>query len=139
MIFAFLPATTTLALGTGSFRQWIFLCAKVACLLPVLFCCSLLAFAYSGNACGLLFFLAMFPGGVFAFRWILEDQRRRCPVCLRLLSRPVGFGEASHTFLGWYGTESTCVRGHGFLRVPEIPSTYLSRQRWHCLDDALRW
>jgi hypothetical protein len=78
----------------------------------------------------------MFPGGLFAFRWVLEDQRRRCPVCLRLLSKPVGFGEASHTFLGWYGAELTCVRGHGLLRVPEIPSSWFRRQRWVELDEV---
>jgi hypothetical protein len=137
----FLPATTSLALGGRRFRQWVFLAVKVVCILPMLFCCGLLASAYSDSAFALVFFLAMFPGSVFAFRWVFEDQRRRCPVCLRLLSKPVGFGEASHMFLGWYGTELTCVRGHGLLRVPEIPLTYFSTQRWLELDDliALRW
>jgi len=134
----FLSATTSLALGATRIRQWLFLLAKVACILPILYCFAALSLAYGGTAFGVLSFLAMFPGGFFAFRWILEDQRRRCPVCLRLLSKPVGFGQASYTFLGWYGTELTCVRGHGLLRVPEIPSTYFSSQQWIYLDD-LSW
>jgi len=131
----FLSATTSLALGATRIRQWLFLLTKVACILPILYCFAVLSFAYSGTAFGVLSFPAMFPGGFFMFRWIFEDQRRRCPVCLRLLSKPVGFGQASYTFLRWYGTELTCVRGHGLLRVPEIPSTYFSTQRWVCLDE----
>jgi len=133
----FLSATTSLMFEARRLRQWIFLLAKVACILPILYCCGSLASAFNGTALEVLFFLAMFPGGFFALRWVFEDQRRRCPVCLRLLSKPVGFGEASHTFLGWYGTELTCIRGHGLLRVPEIPSTYFSTQRWLCRDDLL--
>ena len=134
----FLSATTSLALGTTRIRQWLFLLTKVACILPILYCFAAIAIACSGTIFAVLSLPALFPSGFFAFRWVVEDQRRRCPVCLRLLSKPVGFGQASNTFLGWYGTELTCERGHGLLRVPEIPSTYFSTQRWICLDE-LSW
>jgi hypothetical protein len=134
-ICVFLPATTSMALGATRLRQWLFLAAKALCILPMLYCCAALACAFSGTLFGAICFIVMFPGSILAFRWVLEDQRRRCPVCLRLLSKPVGFGDASHTFLRWYGTELTCVRGHGLLRVPEIPSTYFSTQRWVEIDD----
>jgi hypothetical protein len=132
----FLSATRSFALGAAGIRQWLFLVANVVCILPILYCFAALSIAWNGTAFGVLSFLAVFPGGFFAFRWILEDQRRRCPVCLRRLSKPVGFGQASYTFLGWYGTELTCVRGHGLLRVPEISSTWLSTQRWVYVDDV---
>jgi len=34
---------------------------------------------------------------------------------------------------GWYGTEFLCLKGHGLLHVPEIPTTY-NTQRWMDLD-----
>ena len=71
---------------------------------------------------------------ILAFRWILIDQRRRCPVCLRLLSEPVRVGQASMSFLGWSGTELMCARGHGLLHVPEFPTSWFSTQRWLYLD-----
>jgi hypothetical protein len=69
-----------------------------------------------------------------ALRWVVMDQRRRCPVCLRLLTNPVRIGSASQTFLEWYGTESTCSRGHGLLHVPEISASYNSTEQWLRLD-----
>ncbi len=43
------------------------------------------------------------------FRWILQDQRKRCPVCLRVLSNPARVGQASRNFLAWNGTELICA------------------------------
>jgi hypothetical protein len=70
---------------------------------------------------------------VIAFRWALHDQRRRCPVCLRLLNESASIGQFSHNFLEWYGRELFCIKGHGLLHVPEIATTY-SAQRWCDLD-----
>jgi hypothetical protein len=78
---------------------------------------------------------AMLVGYVLAFRWVLTDQRRRCPVCLRLLTDPTRIGQASQTFLELYGTELLCLRGHGLLYVPAIPATH-STQRWLALDSS---
>jgi hypothetical protein len=63
-------------------------------------------------------------------RWVLDDQRNRCPVCLRLLSNPVRIGQSSHMFLEWHGTELMCLHGHGLLHVPARPSIWFTRQRW---------
>ena len=40
--------------------------------------------------------------------------------------------------LAWYGTELICVKGHGLLHVPEIPTSSYSRQRWLRLDPSWR-
>lgn len=80
--------------------------------------------------------LAVCAFWIFALRWALLDQRRRCPVCLRLLGEPVRIGAASQTFLDWYGAESVCSRGHGILQTPEIPSSYSGSPLWLDLDDS---
>jgi hypothetical protein len=136
-----LSATTSLSLGdypTSRFspprawvRRWLFLSVKMALLLPIL-------------VCGLFGLATMFPPSlqgwllyvILALRWALDDQRRRCPVCLRYLSHPVRIGEASHTFLAWYGTELVCTRGHGLLHVPEIRTSCYAEQRWLYLDPS---
>jgi hypothetical protein len=75
-------------------------------------------------------------GYFLAFRWALKDQRRRCPVCLRILTNPTRIGRASQMFLEWYGTELLCTKGHGLLHVPEIPTSCYSTQRWMYLDPS---
>jgi hypothetical protein len=129
-----LPVTTSVALGAGTRRQWVFLLAKVVPVLTILYCCASLGFSCN-LPFALIFRLAVWPGSVVAFRWILTDQRQRCPVCLRLLSDPVTCGEASHTFLGWYGTELTCGRGHGVMQMPAISSSGFREQRWVDLEE----
>ncbi len=141
---AILPATTSLGLGeyptppdsparARRFRRWIFLGIKFALILPIV-SCGTLDLAPILSATGLQP-QAILVGYVLAFRWVLVDQRRRCPVCLRLLTNPARIGQASQTFLEWYGTEFLCVKGHGLLHVPEIPTTY-STQRWLDLDPS---
>ena len=73
---------------------------------------------------------------ILALRWVITDQQRRCPVCLRLLTDPVRIGTPSRTFLEWYGAESTCPRGHGLLHVSEMSSGYSARPEWLGLDDS---
>jgi hypothetical protein len=80
--------------------------------------------------------LAFNVSWILAFRWALIDQRRRCPVCLRLLTEPVRIGAASQTFLEWYGAESTCSRGHGLLHSSEISASYAAEPQWLRLDDS---
>jgi len=55
-------------------------------------------------------------------------------VCLRRLTNPIFFGEASHAFLDWYGTELICSEGHGMMHVPAIPTSSYSEPRWVTLD-----
>ena len=79
---------------------------------------------------------ALIVGTIVALRWALNDQRQRCPVCLRLLTGPTRIGGASQTFLEWYGTELMCAQGHGLLYVLEIPTSCYSTQRWQYLDPS---
>ena len=114
-------------------RRWIFLAVKIALLLPIVFCGTLdLAPIISRDLQphGLL------VGLIVAMRWALIDQRRRCPVCLRLLTNPTRIGGPSRTFLEWYGDELICAQGHGLLYVPEIATSCCSTQRWQYLDPS---
>jgi len=132
-----LSATTSLALGeypgNRHFRRRIFLAVKIALVLPIACCGSLdlaSVISMSFQSHGLL--IALLVG----LRWALVDQRRRCPVCLRLLTNPTRIGGPSHTFLDWYGTELICTQGHGLLYVSEIPTSCYSAQRWQYLDPS---
>jgi hypothetical protein len=151
-----LPATTPLPLGeypaSGErlgrgvrVRRWLFLAAKLALILPLVYISSI-DLAYGNLASGLhsvgpisseyLQLASSFSGLLFAFRWALRDQRSRCPVCLRLLTNPARVGEASRNFLAWNGTELICSGGHGLLHIPEIPTSWFSTQRWLYLDPS---
>jgi hypothetical protein len=135
-----LPVTTRLEFGgypahhyrlSWAGRRWLFFATKTA----------LLLLTSSGVALTLLAVGAapimpplLMAGDVFAFRWALMDQRRRCPVCLEALTNPVRIGQASRTLLAWYGTELICSKGHGVLHVPEIPTSCYGTQRWLSLE-----
>jgi hypothetical protein len=136
-----LPVTTTLALGeypanqrspvrAKRFRRWLFLGIKFALALSIVFCGSLDLASITG-----LQPHATLVAYLLAFRWVLVDQRNRCPVCLRLLTNPATIGQPSQTLTGWYGTEYFCARGHGLMYVPEITTSY-STQRWQDLDPS---
>ena len=125
------PATGHAPLRAMRWRRWIFLGAKIALLLPIVCCGSLdLASIVPEGFQPHGFVIGM----IIALRWALIDQRRRCPVCLRLLSHPTRIGGPSHIFLEWYGTELICGQGHGLLYVPEIPTSCYNTQRWQYLD-----
>jgi hypothetical protein len=112
-------------------RGAVFLVLKIALVQPIMFS-------------GLLVVMRLVPAvsmglcvfWILTFRWVLIDQRRRCPVCLRLLSNPVRIGAPSHTFLEWYGGESMCTRGHGLLHIPEISTSYCGGRQWLRLDGS---
>ena len=147
-----LPATTALPLGDYpryrgrmvfgvTARRWTFLVLKLLLLLAVVYLATIaLAWgpAWAGSTSVLLQVIAAFPGLLFGFRWMLQDQRRRCPECLRRLSSPARVGQASCNFLSWNGTELFCVEGHGLLHIPELPTSWFSTQRWLCLDASWR-
>jgi hypothetical protein len=143
-----LPATTSLPLGEYPYnsrqqslslrlRRWMFFAAKLALILPVVCFASLdVAQAFSDTQFVQLF--VTFASALAALRWMLLDQRRRCPVCLQMLRNPVRVGQPSRNFLAWNGTELICVVGHGFLHVPEMPTSWFSTQRWLYLDASWR-
>jgi hypothetical protein len=126
-----LPVTTSLSLGEypsdSGMARWIYLAIKLALILVMIYCGACYVVEHGTPVHGL------FVGAVLSLRWVLVDQRQRCPVCLRLVSNPVHFGQPSQTFLAWYGTEFICSRGHGFLHVPEIVTSGYNSQRWLCL------
>jgi len=109
---------------------------KIALVQPTMLC-GLFALVLAGSV------LPLAPLGVLAMwiltcRWLILDQRRRCPVCLRLLTNPVRIGAPSQSFLEWYGAESMCSRGHGLLQVPELSTSYSGRPHWQRLDGSWR-
>jgi hypothetical protein len=111
----------------GKLRRVIFMALKLALLQPFMFC-GVLLLVTAGT-------IPITPSVVcaawmLALRWALIDQRRRCPVCLRLLSNPISIGNPSRTFLDWYGAETICSRGHGLLQVPEIAASYSGPGQW---------
>lgn len=105
-------------------RGWTFLLAKLLLLGPIVLC------VFWGLGVWPVSPQAFIMGSILAMRWALADQRSRCPVCLHSLTHPIRIGEASHTFLSWYGTEFVCSRGHGFLQVAELTTSSWAEQRW---------
>ena len=146
-----LPATTSLPLGeyrvssqkllwSKRLRRWGFLGCKIALLLPIVYFVSL-DLAYLHTPLNLstsenLQIAFAFPLCLFGLRWVLRDQRQRCPVCLRRLTHPARVGEPSRNFLAWNGTELICVAGHGLLHIPEIETSWFGTQRWLYLDPS---
>ncbi|MGJ5817704.1 hypothetical protein [Paludibaculum fermentans] len=133
-----LAAITSLRLGSYPGQpnawRWAFFAAKVALVLFIVFSGVLNLAAMLGLkvASGPLHCILI--GNVVGLRWALIDQRRRCPECLRLVTHPARIGVPSQIFLEWYGTEFVCVKGHGLLHVPEIPTTSFRTQSWTHLD-----
>ncbi len=148
-----LPATTALALGeypVGRYplaravraRRWIFLAVKLGLVAPIVFFTSVdLAYGLCQAPWPVSIYLQLassFLGFLFGFRWALRDQRRRCPVCLQLLTNPAQVGQDSRNFLAWHGAELICAGGHGLLHIPEMPTSWFSTQRWLYLDPSWR-
>lgn len=135
-LIALLVAAATVSPRFGEYsaihhhRRWLFLAGKIGLLLPIVLFGTLILQS--------LIAVEIRPMAVFGymigFRWTLMDQRQRCPECLRLLAHPTRIGQPSQTFLEWYGTEFMCVKGHGLLHVPEIPTISFGTHRWQRLD-----
>lgn len=121
--------TANAATGAPRLRRWLFLLAKTALVSMIMTCALSLTFQSPVPQMAVVSF-------ILAFRWVLHDQGRRCPVCLRVLSNPVRIGRPSQTFLEWYGTELICSRGHGLLHVCEISNSCYSGQKWTGLDTS---
>lgn len=119
-------------------KGWTFLGAKVALLLPLLFCEPLLIAAAGGlpsSGSALDFFITL-GTYLFAAFWVVDDQRQRCPRCLRRLTNPARVGERSWSFLAFSGIEYVCAEGHGLAHVPDFPTSWFASQRWLPLDSS---
>lgn len=152
LAFLCLPAVTAVTLGEASFSshkptwqqtiwRWSFLWAKILLLLPIAYYAPLdIAYSRLDSASSFaaiyLQLVLSFAIGLLGMRWILLDQRRRCPVCLHCVSNPAQVGDASRTFLAWNGTEMICLGGHTMLHVPGLPTSWFSTQRWLYLDHS---
>jgi hypothetical protein len=119
-------------------RRWLFLGAKfILVAVAVSAWSSVMAFGagstdfYPAISREVLIAFVLLLAG---FRWVLHDQRGRCPVCMRRLSHPARVGQPSWSFLGWCGIEMICSRGHGLLHIPELPTSWFGAQRWLGLD-----
>jgi hypothetical protein len=153
LAFLALPAITSVSLGESQFCsyrpswtnrvfRWMFFGAKIALLLPTVYLASLdLAYwhttTYSVTA-QYIQLISAFTMGLFGLRWIILDQRNRCPVCLRRVTHPAQVGLAGRTFLAWNGTELICTGGHTLLHVPALPTSWFGTQRWLYLDSSWR-
>lgn len=146
-----LPALLFISLQAGlvterlSFRMrargWFFLIAKISLLLPLLFCGPLLIASLLAGGPASEHAIQTFTtigGALIAAWWLLEDQRQRCPHCLRKLTSPARVGERSRSFLGFSGMEFVCAEGHGLLHVPDYPTSWFASQRWLTLDSSWR-
>jgi hypothetical protein len=146
-----LPAVTSVSMSESSFSSHRpsrqaqlcragFLAAKVSLLLPIAWILPLdLAWGpdiSDSAAPEYVQLIATFCICLFGMRWVLLDQRRRCPVCLRRVTHPAQVGSASRTFLDWNGTEMMCMGGHTLLHVPGLPTSWFATQRWLYLDNS---
>jgi hypothetical protein len=146
-----LPAITTVSLGESSLNphktswsrrlhRWTFLGAKMALFLPIVYFFSIdLAYGFPAlgrEGAAYIQLASTFAMSLFGLRWVLKDQRQRCPVCMRRVKHPAHVGLASRTFLDWNGTEMMCMGGHTLLHVPSLPTSWFSSQRWLYLDTS---
>lgn len=151
LAFLSLPAITSVSLDEYSFCthkpswkrrlcRWSFLATKTALVLPIGYFLSLdVAYARVGGYSAMAENVQLFAAFViclFGLRWVLLDQRQRCPVCLRRVTHPAQVGQASRMFLAWNGTELMCSSGHTLLHVPGLPTSWFSTQRWLYLDGS---
>lgn len=151
LAFLALPAVTSVSMGESCFSshrpswsrrvcRWGFLTTKIALVLAIAWFASLdLAYWHATGysiASQYVQLIASFSICLFGMQWAALDQRRRCPVCLRLVTNPANVGFASRTFLGWNGTELMCADGHTLLHIPGLPTSWFSTQRWLYLDTS---
>jgi hypothetical protein len=141
-----LPAVTTLRLGSRSgarnlrsclnrSRWLVFFLLKVILILPPVYFAALdLGHLFATNGSVFIQAMASLVGFLLSLRWAFNDQRSRCPTCLRRLSRPVRMGRPSWTLLDWNLTEYMCPKGHGVLQVPVESVTGSPIQRWISMD-----
>ena len=120
--------------------RWGFLGCKFALLLAIVFILPLDAIylgkpGYQPDASGMQWMLTL-GLSLVGMWWVIADQRKRCPVCLRRVTHPARVGLAARTFLAWNGTELMCTGGHTLLEIPSLPTSWFDTPRWVYLDES---
>jgi len=72
---------------------------------------------------------------LFACRWSILDQAKRCPICLCQVGNPVQIGSRPTALVDGYEMEYMCRRGHGLLYESLFEGAFCSR-RWTPLDQS---
>jgi hypothetical protein len=134
-----------LSLGRYGWRYWLFLTVKIAAVIVLVplawvegsrWLWDLLTLpALRVYVVGIGTTLAFLGGFGLATVWVFDDQRRRCPECLRRLARPVTMGSWASMFEP-VTTEFLCDEGHGALSLAE--SEIGEGDRWVSLDASWR-
>jgi hypothetical protein len=134
-----------LSLGRYGWRYWLFLTVKIAAIIVLVPLAWIETSRWLWNllnaemlrlwVVGIGSTLAFFGGFGLAVIWVFDDQRRRCPECLRRLARPVTMGSWSSMFEP-VTTEFLCDEGHGALSLAE--SEIGEGDRWVSLDASWR-
>ena len=129
---------TEQSLRTRLYRV-VFLGAKLASLLTLMYLlsldvCSTIAFSFP-STCEYMQMLLFVIGSICSLRWAFQDQERRCKACLRLLNEPQQVGRPSHNLIEQSGSEFACRKGHGFLSVPELETSWRQCSEW--ISDAI--
>jgi hypothetical protein len=118
----------------GRVRRTLFFAAKLIAVQPVMLCGLFMCIMTAST-------LPFAPFGVIAvwyviLRWVMHDQQRRCPTCLRLLDPPVRIGTRSSIFLECHVAESACPEAHGLLHLPESETSYPATAKWLTLNPS---
>ena len=142
---AALVAIGRLSLGRYGWRYWLYLTVKIASVIVLIPLVWIEGSRWLWNlltpevlrvwVAGLGATLVFLGGFGLAAIWVFDDQRRRCPVCLRRLSRPVTMGSWGSMFEP-VTTEFLCDEGHGALSLAE--SEIGEGDRWVSLDASWR-
>ena len=142
---AVLVAIGRLSLGRYGWRYWTYLAAKIAAVIILVPLLWIEGSRWLWNlltpevlrvwVAGFGATLAFIGGFGLSAIWVFDDQRRRCPECLRLLLRPVTMGSWGSMF-DPVTTEFLCDEGHGALSLAE--SEIGEGDRWVSLDASWR-
>jgi hypothetical protein len=142
---AALVAIGRLSLGRYGWRYWFYLAVKIAAviiLVPLVWIEGsrglwnlLTPEVLRAWVAGVGATVAFLGGFGLCAIWVFDDQRRRCPVCLGRLSRPVTMGTWGSMF-DPATTEFLCDEGHGALSLAE--SEIGEGDRWVALDASWR-
>jgi hypothetical protein len=142
---ATLFAIGRLSVGRYGWRYWLFLAGKIAAIIVLVPLVWIEGSRWLWNlitpevprvwVVGFGATLAFLVGFGLAAIWVFDDQRRRCPECLRRLARPVTMGSWGSMFEP-VTTEFLCDEGHGALSLAE--SEIGEGDRWVSLDASWR-